>query len=122
MDEWAAWFADRRHGGDAEQLQRTLEFLLPIRDDVVRHADIGDGDTVLDVGCGEGLIAFAAVERVGPGGSVIFSDVSEGLLDHCRRLATRLGLATAAGSSEPARVTFPGSATTRSTRSRCGPC
>ena len=51
MDQWARWFADRRHGGDAAQLQRTLEFLLPIRDDIIRHADIAVGETVLDVGC-----------------------------------------------------------------------
>jgi arsenite methyltransferase len=93
MDEWAAWFADRRHGSDAEQLQRTLEFVLPIRDDIIRHAGIGEGDTVLDVGCGDGLIAFAAAERVGPRGSVIFSDVSADLLAHCRRRSAGLGLA-----------------------------
>jgi arsenite methyltransferase len=39
---------------------------------------------VLDVGAGDGLIAFGAAERVGLNGTVIFSDVSEDLLAHSR--------------------------------------
>ena len=42
---------------------------------------------VLDVGTGAGLIAFGALELVGSSGTVIFSDVSEELLEHCRELA-----------------------------------
>jgi arsenite methyltransferase len=47
---------------------------------------------VLDVGCGDGLIAFAAAEAVGPTGQVTFSDVSADLLNRCRELATQRGL------------------------------
>ena len=39
---------------------------------------------MLDVGTGDGLIAFGALERLGPAGRVIFSDISRDLLDHCR--------------------------------------
>lgn len=91
-DRWAAWLARRRHGGDPEQLRRTLEFLAPIRAQVISHAALTRGDTVLDVGCGDGLIAFAAAEEVGPSGLVIFSDVSTDLLDRCWRLASELGI------------------------------
>jgi ubiquinone/menaquinone biosynthesis C-methylase UbiE len=35
---------------------------------------------VLDVGCGDGLVAFGAIDRVGEGGRVIFSDVSQDLI------------------------------------------
>jgi SAM-dependent methyltransferase len=42
---------------------------------------------LLDVGCGTGLIGFGALDRLGPGGRVVFSDVSQDLLDHCRRTA-----------------------------------
>ncbi len=45
---------------------------------------------VLDVGCGDGLIAFGALDRVGEEGQVIFSDISQDLLDHCRSLAQQL--------------------------------
>jgi arsenite methyltransferase len=86
-DRWSAWLLERRHGGDEESLRETLEFLTPIRDRVLDNAAIEPGDTVLDVGCGDGLIAFGALERVGPEGSVIFSDVSEELLERCRKIA-----------------------------------
>jgi arsenite methyltransferase len=45
-----------------------------------------DGATLLDVGCGDGLIGLAGLERVGARGAVIFSDVSEALLEQCRSL------------------------------------
>jgi ubiquinone/menaquinone biosynthesis C-methylase UbiE len=64
-----------------------LQSLGPVRDRVLDRAEIQPGETVLDVGCGDGLIAFGALERVGPDGRVIFSDVSEDLLDVSRELA-----------------------------------
>lgn len=91
-DAWAAWLAERRHGGDPELLRRQLEFLAPIRDQVVANAALGAGYRVLDVGSGDGLIAFAAADAVGPTGQVIFSDVSSDLLDRCRELARQRGL------------------------------
>jgi arsenite methyltransferase len=86
-DRWSAWLLERRHGGDEESLRETLELRAPIRDRLLDNAAIEPGDTVLDVGCGDGLIAFGALERVGPEGSVIFSDVSEELLERCREVA-----------------------------------
>ena len=40
--------------------------------------------TLLDVGAGDGLIAFGALEKLGPTGKVIVSDISESLLKHAR--------------------------------------
>jgi ubiquinone/menaquinone biosynthesis C-methylase UbiE len=42
------------------------------------------GATLLDVGTGDGLIGREALERVGPQGRVIFSDVSAPLLEQAR--------------------------------------
>lgn len=91
LDRWAQWLLERRHGGDEEHLQQMLPALEEFRERVIANAEIGEGDVVLDVGAGDGLIAFAALERVGPSGRVIFSDVSEDLLDECKRLAAELG-------------------------------
>ncbi len=52
---------------------------------------LAPGERLLDVGCGEGLIAFGALER--GAGHVTFSDISEPLLDLCSRAAADLGLA-----------------------------
>lgn len=92
QDEWAAWLLQRRHGGNAEQQQAMLKELLPIRDQVLHHASITAGETLLDVGTGDGLIAFGALPRVGAQGQVIFSDISQDLLDHCQALARHMGM------------------------------
>lgn len=91
VDQWAAWLLERRHGGDPELLRATLERLSKVRERVLDNAGIRAGETVLDVGCGDGLIAFGALDRVGPEGQVIFSDISHDLLDHARHLAERVG-------------------------------
>ena len=91
-DSWAQWLLHRRHGGDAERHKAVLEYLYPVRDRVLSHARVAEGDVLLDVGTGDGLIAFGALDRVGDRGRVIFSDISEELLDHCRRLAEQMGV------------------------------
>jgi arsenite methyltransferase len=91
-DKWADWLLERRHGGDPDALQRALRDLGGVRDRVLDNAEIRKGDVVLDLGCGDGLIAFGALDRVGDDGRVIFSDVSEHLLERCRELAAEAGI------------------------------
>jgi arsenite methyltransferase len=91
-DRWAEWLLERRHGGDEEQFERMRPALEEFRLRVIANAEIREGDVVLDVGTGDGLIAFAALEEVGAGGRVVFSDVSEDPLAECRRRATELGV------------------------------
>src|SRR5439155_5751266 len=61
-DPWAEWLRRRRHGGDEETLERTLASLVPVRDRVLANAGVTEGQTLLDVGCGDGLIGFGALE------------------------------------------------------------
>lgn len=92
-DRWHRWLLDVRFGGDAARREKDLtEFLYPVRDTVLDRARLRPGDTLLDVGTGDGLIAFGALERLGPSGRVIFSDISQDLLDHCRKAADAEGL------------------------------
>ncbi|MEX1358218.1 MAG: methyltransferase domain-containing protein [Gaiellaceae bacterium] len=84
-DRWAAWLLERRHGGDEQRLRELLEQLREWRDRVLDNARLGPDDVVLDAGCGDGLIAFDALER--GAAKVIFSDVSAELLDVCREIA-----------------------------------
>jgi SAM-dependent methyltransferase len=89
-DRWATWLARLRTGGDPEERDRGLERLAAWRDRILDNADLRPGETLLDVGCGEGLVAFGALER--GAGRVVFSDVSRDLLDFCRRAAGELGV------------------------------
>ena len=92
-DRWHRWLLDVRFGGDPAARERLLtELLYPVRDTLLDKARLQPGDTVLDVGTGDGLIAFGAVERLGPSGHVVFSDISQDLLDHCRAAAAAEGL------------------------------
>ena len=86
-DKWAEWILNHRHGeGDAKHTSES-EFLRSVRERVLDNADVSEGETLLDVGTGDGLIAFGALDRIGEDGRVIFSDFSQDLLDHCQMLA-----------------------------------
>ena len=67
------------------------DHLMPLRDRVLDRAGLAEGETLLDVGCGEGMIGFGALER--GAGHVVFSDISDDLLDFCREAAEALGVA-----------------------------
>ena len=88
-DRWAEWLAERRFGGDENLRVELLEKLGRTREEVLDNARLAEGETLLDVGCGDGLIAFGALAR--GAGHVVFSDVSRALLDTCRELAAELG-------------------------------
>jgi arsenite methyltransferase len=89
-DRWADWIRTRRTGGDTEYEARMLEMLRNVRDRVLDNAALAAGETLLDVGCGNGLIAFGALER--GAGDVVFADISRPLLDDCRELAGAAGV------------------------------
>jgi arsenite methyltransferase len=58
---------------------------------VLSHIDLGKDETLLDVGCGDGLIAFGALDKFETC-QVIFSDISDDLLNHVQRLANEMNL------------------------------
>ena len=91
-DMWSEWLLHRRFGGDQDALQEALtKYLYPWRDKILSHANMGEGETLLDVGCGDGLIAFGALEKVSTS-RVIFSDISQDLLDHAQALAREMNV------------------------------
>lgn len=91
-DRWSRWLLERRDAGDERQRSAILEGLAPVRERVLAHAEPLDGATLLDVGSGEGLIGLEALQRVGTGGTVIFSDISDALLGHVHAAVSARGL------------------------------
>jgi len=90
-DIWSEWLLNRRFGGNAEQLKATMDCLYPVRDKVLHYAHLGENETLLDVGCGDGLIAFGAFEQSNSV-KVIFSDISQDLLNHAQVIAQKMGV------------------------------
>jgi arsenite methyltransferase len=89
-DCWAEWLARMRSVGDSEVRRKGFVLHELWRERILDNAHFADGETLLDVGCGEGLVAFGALER--GAGEVVFSDISQDLLDFCRQAATDLGV------------------------------
>lgn len=87
---WTRWLLRSRFRGPHGQ--ETLEFLTAIRDRVLDRAQLRPGAFVLDVGSGDGLLAFGALPRVAPGGVVIVDDISQDTLDACAHLACEIGV------------------------------
>jgi arsenite methyltransferase len=70
-DRWSRWLLKDRFGGNCERQQEAMNVLFSIRDRVLTGArlqdqDLQDQGTVLDVGCGDGLLGFAALDRIAP--------------------------------------------------------
>ncbi len=61
------------------------------RERAADRAELRAGDSVLDVCCGTGDLAFELAGRVAPGGNVIGCDFSEPMLDLAREKAARRG-------------------------------
>jgi 2-polyprenyl-3-methyl-5-hydroxy-6-metoxy-1,4-benzoquinol methylase len=91
-DIWAQWLLHRRHGGDTSRLEKMLARLCPIRDRVLDHVGVTQREVLLDVGCGDGLITFGAL-AMNAAIRVIFSDISQDLLDHATLLAHQMSVA-----------------------------
>ncbi len=91
-DAWSRWLLNRRHGGDSQYQRHMLEVVTAYRERVLDSAKLEPGMTLVDVGAGDGLIAFGAIARLGESIKVIFTDISLPLLQHSEQLATELGV------------------------------
>ena len=76
-------------GLTAEAAQGYEQFFVPAIFDqwpsrIIEAAGVGDGDRVLEVGCGTGVLAREVIKRVGTDGSVVGLDLSESMLGVAR--------------------------------------
>lgn len=91
QDKWAEWLLRTRFPGDAAHREEILDHLTSVRDRVLDNAQLSKSDVLLDVGAGDGLIAFGALDRL-ERGKVILSDISQDLIDHSRSQADEMGV------------------------------
>lgn len=92
QDPWYEWLIHSRHAGDPEERRLVLGETERYADKVLAGAQLMPGMTLADIGSGEGLVAFKAIENTGPALQVILTDISAPLLEHTRQLAIKKGM------------------------------
>lgn len=82
---WTQWLSQTRFASlSEEQREQTLNWLQVVGDIIINNARIKQGETVIDIGTGTGLLAFKALEALNGTGCVIFSDKFKDCLDSCQ--------------------------------------
>lgn len=84
-DAFAGWRAQHRHW--------TSLIGLPVTDWLVDAVAARAPETILELAAGSGDVGFAILERVGPGGHLISSDISPAVVEVARGAAAERGLA-----------------------------
>ena len=88
-DVWSEWLLHHRHGDDCAYGAVVRDVVAGYADRVLDAAQLSPGMTLADIGAGEGLIAFRAIDRIGPSLSVILTDISAPMLRHSEALAVQ---------------------------------
>ncbi|WP_175108258.1 class I SAM-dependent methyltransferase, partial [Pararobbsia alpina] len=91
-DAWSEWLLNLRHAGDPEFHHQVRSLTTVIADRVIDAAQLEPESTLVDIGTGDGLVAFRAIERFGPSLKVILTDVSAPMLEHVEAIATSRGV------------------------------
>lgn len=86
-DEWSDWLLHRRHADDCSYGLVVRSVVAGVADRVLDAARLLPGMTLADIGTGEGLVGFRAIERIGPTLRVIFTDISAPMLKYAEALA-----------------------------------
>jgi arsenite methyltransferase len=91
-DPWFDWMVRGRNGDSATHEARVRQRTLSFADRVLDATALGSGSTLIDVGAGDGLVAFRAIERVGPSLRVVLCDISADLLARAQSIARERGV------------------------------
>ena len=90
---WTEWLKKNRFAGQTpEMIAQTTRWLEAVRDVILVYAEIKPYETVIDLGCGTGLLAFRVLELQDCKGRVIFSDMFQDCLDDCKQILEEAGL------------------------------
>jgi len=91
---WTEWLKNSRFSYmSEEQKQQTLLWLSQVRDKVLDRANLKQGDILIDIGTGNGLLSFGAYERLKElNGRVIASDAFIDCVEECYKIAKACGI------------------------------
>lgn len=91
-DIWSQWLLHERHADDPQLRQAVCTMVDRYVDRVLDGARLAPGETLADIGSGEGLVAFRAIERIGRSLRAWLTDVSAPMLQHAERHAVERGI------------------------------
>lgn len=86
MTETGGWQLSES-GPEAYEKYLVPPLLRPWADRLIEHANLQEGDRVLDVGCGTGIVARRAAPHVGEQGTIVGVDINAGMLRVARTTA-----------------------------------
>jgi len=86
---WSEWLLHRRHADDAQYGDIVRTAVQGYADRVLDGAQLVPGMTLVDVGAGEGLVAFRAIDRVGAALRVVLTDISPPMLRYAESVAVQ---------------------------------
>jgi ubiquinone/menaquinone biosynthesis C-methylase UbiE len=79
LEKLKQWQLDERSAKSYERYLVPL-FFAPGAQHLIELADLRNGDRVLDLACGTGIVARSVASRVGPHGTIVGLDMNKGML------------------------------------------
>lgn len=92
QDPWAQWLLETRHGGDAAFRSTVQAQVATVVTKLLDALALRPHMHLLDIGSGEGGVAWQAIQAVGPTLRVTLSDISGELLRHAEQAARQQAL------------------------------
>lgn len=87
LDGW-----EQASAGWGRRAQRVRDWGMPVSTWMIEQLSLQQGQRLLELAAGPGDTGFLAAELIAPGGTLISSDATEGMLEVARRRAADLGL------------------------------
>jgi ubiquinone/menaquinone biosynthesis C-methylase UbiE len=87
LDNWESVSA-----GWGKQADRTRRWGMPVSSWLIEHAELQPGQDVVELAAGPGDTGFLAAELIRPGGTLISSDGTDGMVAVARERAQELGV------------------------------
>lgn len=91
-DVWSDWLLHHRHADNPEYDRIFRGAIARYVDRVLDGAQLAPGMTLADIGTGDGIVAFRAIERIGPSLRLILTDISGSMLRHAEMLSIERGI------------------------------
>ncbi len=91
-DLWFDWLMHQRHADDNDYGQEVQADVAKYADRVLDGAALKQGMTLVDLGAGDGLVGFRAIDRIGASLKVVMVDISLPLLKFAEQSATSRGV------------------------------